>query len=83
MGKMGAAFYQQLEQTRYCRLVAWADRDPEQFANKTASVRRILPQDITAYAFDYLVIAIQNRKTAEQVAKVLSAMGIPERKIVW
>lgn len=82
MGKMGAAFYQQLEQTHYCRLVAWADRNPDQLDDKMASVTRIFPREIIEYQFDNIIIAIQNRVIASKVVKELSAMGISERKII-
>lgn len=82
MGKMGAAFYQQLEQTRYGKLVAWADRNPGQPDVNMSSAPRIFPCEIRNYSFDYIVIAIQNKKISEQVAKELSVMGIREQKII-
>lgn len=82
MGKMGAAFYQQLTQNHYCGLVAWADRNPKQLSERAVSVPRILPQEIKEYQFDYIVIAIQNRIIAEKVAKELSGMGISKQKII-
>lgn len=82
MGKMGVAFYQQLIRSQYCQLIAWADRSPEQLANRMGSISRIFPQEITEYQFDYIVIAIQNRMIAVKIMKELSAMGISEQKIV-
>ena len=82
MGKMGSALYYQLKQTNYCRLIAWADRNPEQTGDKTAWVPRIFPQEIMEYSFDYVIIAIQNEMAAAKVAKELSAMGIGEQKII-
>ncbi len=82
MGKMGAAFYQQLEQTHYCRLIAWADRNPDQSGSKMALAARISPQEIREYQFDSIVIAIQNRMAVTKVTGKLSAMGIPEQKII-
>jgi FlaA1/EpsC-like NDP-sugar epimerase len=82
MGKMGAAFYQQLKRTRYCRLVAWTDRNPDQIEDKTVSVIRIFPHQIIEYQYDYIIIAIQNSMIAEEVKKKLSTRGIPEQKII-
>ena len=82
MGKMGAALYYQLKQTNYCRLSAWADRNPRKPGSKTASVPYIFPWEIMKYPFDYVIIAIQNEMIAAKAAKELSAMGIAEQKII-
>lgn len=82
MGKMGTAFYQQLEQSHYCRLVAWADRNPKQLEDKKVLAPRIFPHEILEYQFDYIVIAIQNSRIVEKVVRKFSTMGIPEQKII-
>lgn len=82
MGKMGIAFYYQLKQTRYCRLIAWSDRNPRQVNNKIPSVIPIFPQEITKYSFDYVVIAIQNMAISASVSEMLYAMGISEKKVI-
>lgn len=82
MGKMGAAFYQQLYQSHYCRLVAWADRNPELLEEKEIMAARIFPYEIIEYQFDYIVIAIHNDRIAVKVAKELAGMGVAEKKII-
>lgn len=82
MGKMGDALYYQLKQTDYCRLSAWADRNPGKSSGKTETVPCIFPQEIMEYSFDYVIIAIQNEIIAAKVAKELSAMGIAGQKII-
>ena len=82
MGKVGKAFYQQIVQTQYCGIIAWADQKPVQIPEIVENVPGILPDEIKEYCFDYLVIAIQNRITACEIAETLSFAGIDRKKVI-
>lgn len=82
MGKVGEAFYQQVKQTGYCGIAAWADRNPKPVSDITEAVARILPDEIKKYCFDHVVIAIENRGTAYKIFEKLCSMGIAVEKIV-
>lgn len=81
MGKMGNAFYQQIKQMGYCEIVAWADRNAGCFMEDCTLVDRILPEQIKAYSFDYIVIAVEHQTVRSKIAETLCAMGIDKKCI--
>ena len=68
MGKAGNVFYRQIIQTRCCNIIAWADIKAEHIGNK--------------YSFDYVVIAIQNKILACNIAEKLFSWGVDKNKII-
>lgn len=82
MGKVGNVFYQQIMQTRYCRLTAWADRESRLFDGAMGTVPCILPDEIKEYHFDYVVIAIQNKIVVSHVLEQLISAGVKEEKVI-
>ena len=46
-------------------------------------VPSINPNEIDKYMFDYIIIAILDRKTAEMIKDQLISLGVPDGKIVW
>ena len=82
MGKVGAVFYQQITQTRYCSIVAWADKNHGNITYRTGNVRGIAPDEIQTCSFDYVVIAIQNKIVACKIMEKLCASGIDAKKVV-
>ena len=82
MGKAGNAFCQQIMQTQYCELIAWADRNCRQFTDTTGSIPRILPNEMKEYRFDYVVIAIENKIVVNHVLNGLISGGIEKKKVI-
>lgn len=82
MGKVGRVFYQQLRETRYCEIVAWADRNPTRYSEKPITTARILPDEIGNFCFDAIVIAVYDKMRIHQISEELKALGIKEEKIV-
>lgn len=82
MGKAGNAFCQQIMQTQYCELIAWADRNCRQFTDTTGSIPHILPDEMKEYRFDYVVIAIENKIVAHHVLNGLISGGIEKKKVI-
>lgn len=82
MGKMGMAFYQQIRQSGYCEIVAWADRDAERFLEVCVPVDQILPEKIIEYSFDCVVIAVEHPAVRYKILETLCAMGIDKKRIV-
>lgn len=86
MGKVGNVFFQQIMQSRYCDIIAWADRDPGHNNNNNIhtgeNIPRITPNAIKKYNFDYIVIAIKNKIISHNILEQLYEEGIDEAKII-
>lgn len=82
MGKVGEAFYQQIRQTGYCVIAAWADRNPGLAFDISGAVPGIFPDEIKKYSFDYVVIAIENKGVSYKITEKLCSMGIAREKII-
>lgn len=79
-GNIGKQYRLQLEKTNYCNVVAWVDKNKGEKSN-TDGIRK--PEIIPELDYDYIVIAIGNRGTAEDVKNSLLDMGVNEDKIIW
>lgn len=83
-GNVGKDFYLQLRMIAksepYCEIVAWVDRD---FSLYPVNPPFDYVKNIVSYAFDYIVIAVRNAQTAQEIKNDLKEQGIPESKIVW
>lgn len=83
-GNVGKDFYLQLRMIAksecYCEIVAWVDR--------AFSIYQMKPpfdyvENILNHSFDYVVIAVRNPQTAQDIKNDLKEQGVPESKIVW
>ena len=76
-GKVGQAYYKQIKETEYCGITAWVDRNYEKIGVQDPNK---IEEDGT---FDYIVIAVWNEKTAEQIKSCLLNKGVDAKKITW
>ena len=79
-GLVGKIFSMQLQATRFCEVVLWVDNRWFSFdkAYHIQPVYRLLEAD-----YEFVVIAIKDKRVAESIRKRLIAWGINNRKIVW
>lgn len=77
-GNIGVSYYIQLISTHFCQVVCWADKRFEQLGAPVAS-----PEELLKCDFDFIIIAIEDQKVAEEVKKSLQKMKIEETKIYW
>lgn len=82
MGKVGKVFFQQIRQTGYCDIIAWADREPKNITDIKTAVPRIQPDEIRDYYFEYVVIAIENKLVADKISERLLCAGVEKNKII-
>lgn len=80
-GEVGRQYLKQLEMTRYCSVLAVADKRKDSIKDVNAMV--ILPGDIKEFSYDKILIAIENQRIAEEIKGELFALGYDEAKIVW
>ncbi len=80
-GDVGQDFYRQIQREKSCRLVAWVDQ-------KVGSCQEAgLPVEgtdiIKDRQYDYILIAVVEKITADGIRKNLLRQGIPNEKIIW
>lgn len=77
-GEVGKTFYRQLEYTKYCNVIMWCDKNYNRYGAEIKS-----PEDIRNCKFNKVVIAINSKKTAQEIGRELSCLGIDKNRIVW
>lgn len=79
-GRVGKSYYSQLLDDKYCRLAVWVDNG---FKNHRRQGLPVQPIDaLFRNNFDKLIIAVQERSVAKEIADNLTGWGIPESKII-
>lgn len=80
-GNVGRILKKQVEATKWCTLTAWADKDYESDAKRASGI--ISPEQIKKIPSDYILIAVEKEKVAEEICKELINIGIEEEKLIW
>lgn len=80
-GIVGKSFWQCLRYGEYASVVAWVDRDYAVLQEQNLEVTSI--DTIFQVIYDYVVIAVSDEKTAEEIRNVLLENGVSGKKIVW
>ena len=63
----------------YFNVIGYIDREK----NKTPPLKMYAISDINQIEFDYIIIAINNAKTASSIKAELISRGVGEKKILW
>lgn len=80
-GDIGSDYYVQFERTKDYVLAAWADKN---YKNLNQKGRRVIsPETIMDFEFDYIIIAVMDRDTADNIKNQLIKKGVEEEKIIW
>lgn len=79
-GKAGRDIYRQLVEFGY-EILAWVDRGYQHYQEMGLHVKS--PDEIRGYDYDMILIAIEDKKTADNIKKILVKKGIPENCIIW
>lgn len=80
-GKKGQTYLRQMLLTGYCEVVAMADKGYASYGQMVVPV--CAPQDIHAYVFDYVVIALSTVSYQNEFFSVLENQGISENRIIY
>lgn len=80
-GDVGQAFYHQIKRKDYCSLVGWLDQRWEK--SEELETPFIRSKDLEEVAYDTLVIAVSNAKTAETIRQNLIELGVDRQKIYF
>jgi len=78
---MGWSYYEQIKDNENYELVGWVDRQYEKYADRLPKISSV--ESIREMVYDYIVIAIEEEKTALEIMASLKKLGIAGDKIVW
>lgn len=74
-------YIQQIELTKYCEIVAIADKNYSEYMGKIAKV--CSPYDIPKYEYDYIVISMRTKNNLSEVYRILENIKAEAKKIVY
>lgn len=80
-GAVGRDYYAQFCMHRDIEIVAWFDSNWEKYKYDYSEIVGV--DKLDDYYFEKIIVAVNDKKTAEEITKMLSAYGQPEEKIVW
>lgn len=80
-GRVGQDYYAQICKFPEIEIVAWADKN---YNNYYFPYRQLVGKEqIMEFNFDYLIIAISDKKTADFIKQELIDVGVRKEKILW
>lgn len=79
LGKYGTSFIEQVEATKWCRIVGVSDKNVEKDNRSYSFIEADKLGDVDA---DYIIIAIADIETVSRVYNYLIKSGIPDSKII-
>lgn len=79
-GAVGHYFYAQNMVKNYCKIVAWLDKNFQNF-DKNLGIKA--PDCIVGIKYDYVLIAIETEEIANKIKMWLLGQGVEEKKILW
>lgn len=80
-GAVGRDYYAQISRYTNCDIVAWVDAHMDKYNYQYIELSGV--EVLDAKEFDTLIIAIKDKKVAEEIRKQLVNKGIDKNKIVW
>lgn len=80
-GRVGMDYYRLIHRQRLLELVLWVDKEWEK--HNGISMPVYAPETIKNYDYDYIIIAVNKKKIAEEIKKELNERGMEEDKILW
>ncbi|MCI8514947.1 MAG: glycosyltransferase family 2 protein [Lachnospiraceae bacterium] len=80
-GRVGVCYYRQIFRQGRLQMVLWADKNWEKRREDSMPVSA--PACVAACEYDYIVVAVKEKSTAEEIRRELVETGIPEKTILW
>jgi pyruvyl transferase EpsI len=80
-GGAGQAFYKELLQTQFLKVEMIVDEVKREIDDGRIKVHN--PNEIVNHEYDYILVAVINKSTAEQIIDNLIKMGVDRNKIIW
>lgn len=80
-GNLGKQYFAQNQKYQFAEIVLWADQNYER---PEMQMKRIVsPEQLCSAEYEYVLIAVKNVETAEEIRENLIKIGIAEEKIIW
>lgn len=79
-GAVGKDFYKQIQQTQWCNVVAWVDKNAAEYKSQGLKVERV--ETLKDIEFDYIIISVVKSEIAKEIKKQLLQKGVIESKII-
>ena len=77
-GLSGKLYYNQIQETNYCKVVLWLDKNADGVnIKKPDAIKELSVND-----YDFVVIAMSNWAIAEEIKEFLLECSVPENKII-
>lgn len=81
-GVVGKSYYSQISRYPGCRIVGWIDNNYKNIHYDHINV--VGKESLKALDFDYLIIAVKDKKTAEKIKEgLILEDGVEASKIIW
>ena len=78
---LGSSYQRQILKWNVCQLVAWVDENWEEYARTGLEVAPV--EDLLEAEYDYVVLAVFDRASAESIRRKLIGNGIEDERILW
>ena len=80
-GDVGQAYYEQITNSQFCKIVQWVDINYQIYQEYGLSV--CSPEEVGKKHIDYVVIAVSDSNLARTINNILIKIGIPQDIIIW
>lgn len=80
-GEVGRSYYTQISRYKECEIVLWVDGNSENVNYDCCSVNSI--DSIKNIRYDFVLIAVKNKKAADEIKNCLIMQNVIEDRIVW
>lgn len=82
-GRVGQIYWQELTATKYCDVVAIADKDWKSYELLSEKVKVIRPEEISSCVYEYVIVAIKDNAICQSILNdLVSCFGVKKEKIV-
>lgn len=80
-GMVGRSYYRQINETKYCNIVAWIDKNCQIENKEMLNIK--FPEELNKCDFDYVVIAVKQKKIVNEIINLLKDLNVKQEKIIW
>jgi glycosyltransferase involved in cell wall biosynthesis len=80
-GEIGVDYYRQFSDSNQYHVAAWLDVNYMRYHRQGLPVKA--PNELSGLRYDWVIIAVINRSTAEQIKHSLLGYGVPEDRLIW
>lgn len=80
-GRVGVNYYRHIYRQGALEMVLWVDKTFTEYQEHFYPV--VSPDKLSGCEYDYIIIAVKQEKTADEIRTELTGKGITDEKILW